>query len=490
MLKFQPITPKNLIVWLTSGAAIAAIALWSASMSKDVSVGKQTLTDGTPVITTVYRPNKNRFLFLSVSGGLAFATLMAFLIKEENGDRYIGMTDLSDSNKVLINNVTCALAFASGKGLRWLAGQQPTAKKLALSVLPVPIRDFVKESVSKKGWFKDFLAVLRHYIICGATGDGKTMLINAIVITYLENAQNNLTSAGTSKDLLAICDMNYGKCDANGEQNNWLGLPREYISVTADEIMAQLRSVAAELEKRRKEDSEHAPLKASDPTRYKQLRDAVKNSRGNILVVIEEFMNTRGLIKVVSPDLLKEFDAIVAKILRDGRGYLIKLLIVLQYLDGSKGDDGNGIGLGLRSQCAIVFLKTVAVQVDKVKSISNNAPELVQRFLEALKKCKYLAMVQIDGGEPTICEVEDLSWTSGVSVHTSADPIEEWWKEVWTEDNCQWIINCPNSPRSATVRAEFKRRFKIDVAAKDPRYQKLSAEIDKIRPKQLATTGA
>ena len=494
-MKFQPISTKNIIIWLASGAIAGAIGLWSASLSFERTVGKKVTANGVPIVVTVDRPNKNRLLFLSIAGGLVAAAALATLVVNEKGDRLLCpetlVDDIGEANKVLANNIGVAFLFVSGKGFRWAFGKQSVARQITLSVLPVEIRDRMKELVSKKDWFKDFLSARRHYILCGSTGDGKTMMLNAIIITFLQNAQANISN-GISKDRLAICDLNYGKRDEKGNLNTWLDLPREYIAATVDEIMLSVRSVIAELRDRRQDDIDCATAKSKDDdAKYKAL-EAKSKERGNVLLVIEEQMSTRAAIKSVDAELLKEFDSSINEILRYGRGYLVKVLIVLQYLNAGKGDEGNGINLGLRDQCCIALLKTMAVQKTQVEKISTEPDELVSQFKEALKRFPYLALVQNDGGSPNIRQIPDLSWTSGFSIRKSVDSIDVWWSQVWTETNQQWVIDIVDkgrSPTSSAFDSEIKTRFGIGRNAKDPRYQKYKAAIEQIKSKQKQLTG-
>lgn len=494
-MKFQPISTKNIIIWLASGAIAGAIGLWSASLSFERVVGKRVTADGVPVVVTVDRPNKNRLLFLSIAMGLIGAAALATLVVDDKGDRLLCpetlTDDIGDASKVLANNLGCALLFVSGKGFRWAFGKQSVARQITLSVLPVEIRDRMKELVSKKDWFKDFLSARRHYILCGSTGDGKSMMLNAIIITFLQNAQANISN-GISKDRLAICDLNYGKRDEKGNLNTWLDLPREYIAATVDEIMLSVRSVIAELRDRRQDDIDCATAKSKDDdAKYKAL-EAKSKQRGNVLLVIEEQMSTRAAIKSVDTELLKEFDASINEILRYGRGYLVKVLIVLQYLNAGKGDEGNGINLGLRDQCCIALLKTMAVQKNQVEKISTEPDELVSQFKEALKKFPYLALVQNDGGSPNIRQIPDLSWTSGFSIKKTVDSVDVWWSQVWTEANQQWVLDLierGRSPKSSAFDSEIKTRFGIGRNAKDPRYQKYKAAIAQIEAKQKQLTG-
>ncbi len=494
-MKFVPITTKNIVIWLASGAIAGAIALWSASLSVERTVGKRVTADGVPVVVTVDRPNKNRFLFLAIAGGLVGAAALATLVVDEKGDRLLChetlIDDIGEANKVLANNLGCALLFVSGKGFRWAFGKQSVARQITLSVLPVEVRDRIKDLVSKKDWFKDFLSARRHYILCGSTGGGKTMMLNAIIITFLQNAQASISN-GISKDRLAICDLNYGKRDERGNLNTWLDLPRDYIAATVDEIMLSVRSVIAELRDRRQDDIDCATAKANgDDAKYKAL-EAKSKERGNILLVVEEQMSTRAAIKAVDPELLKEFDSSINEILRYGRGYLVKILIVLQYLNAGKGDEGNGINLGLRDQCCIALVGAVATQKTQVEKISSEPDELVSQFKEALKRFPYLALVQNDGGSPNIRQIPDLSWTSGFSIKKSADPVDVWWSGVWNEANQQWVLDLieqGRSPTSSAFDSEIKTRFGIGRNAKDPRYQKYKAAIEQIKSKQKQLAG-
>jgi hypothetical protein len=497
-MKFLPVTTKNIVIFLTSSAIVGAIGLWSSSMTMDRTIGKATangkpiFVEGKPVVITVDRPNKNKLMLLYVAAILVGAVALATTAVDGNGDRILCPEtlpdDILDTSKVLGNNLNVAALFLTGKGLKWAFGKSSIPRQILLSALPVKNRDFLKESISQKDWFKDYLAERRHYILVGSTGDGKTMVLNAIVIAFLENAEESARACGFMKDQLAICDRNFGKRDTKtGKSNTWLDLPKEHISQSVAEIMATVRSVKAELDERVADDSAYATALANRDQATADRLQAKADKRGNILLIIEEYMNTRASIKAVSPDLLKEFDAAIGEILRHGRGYLVKVLIVLQYLNGGKGADANGINLGERDQCSIVLFKSKAVQKDQVAAISSEPDVLVAKFLEALKRWQYLAIVQSGNGPPQVRLIPDLSYTSDVSVRRLENPLDAWWAEVWTKDNQEWVtdlIRKERSPKSSAFDAEIRKRFGIGRNEKDPRYQRYKQAIAQIESKQ------
>jgi hypothetical protein len=143
-MKFQPITTKNIVIWLASGAIAGAIGLWSASLTFERTVGKRVTANGVPVVVTIDRPNKNRLLFLSIAAGLIGAAALATLVVDEKGDRLLCpetlVDDIGEANKVLANNIGCALLFVSGRGFKWAFGKQSIARQITLSVLPVEIQ--------------------------------------------------------------------------------------------------------------------------------------------------------------------------------------------------------------------------------------------------------------------------------------------------------------------------------------------------------------
>jgi hypothetical protein len=246
--------------------------------------------------------------------------------------------------------------------------------------------------------------------------------------------------------------------------------------------MATVRSVVDELRIRRQADIDSATAKSKGDTKEHERLEAIAAKRGNILLVIEEHMSTRRSLLAVDKEVLKEFDNALNEILLYGRGYGVKCLIVLQYLNAND----NGINLGERDQMCIILLKSMAVQAKQVEKISDNPQELVLQFSEALKKFKYLALVQFGGATPKIRKIPDLSWVSGVSLQSPSDPVSDWWNQIWTEANQQWIVNTletGTSPLSSAkeVRSEFKARFKVELSNDDARYVRLKAAIEQIK---------
>lgn len=495
-MKFQPITTKNIVIWLASGAIIGAIGLWSASLTFERTVGKRVTANGVPVVVTIDRPNKNRLLFLSIAGGLIGAAALATLVVDDKGDRLLCpetlVDDIGEANKVLANNIGCALLFVSGKGFRWAFGKQSIARQITLSVMPVEIRDRLTEKITDGNWFRQFLAERKHYIICGGTGDGKTMVLLAIIYDFLKSAQERMGSFGL-KDKLMICDSNYGKRDENGNLNTWMDLPLSIVKTDVNQIMGGLRSAYDELMERQNLDLRSGAAKVNGNQAEHEQLESVFKERGKLFIVIEEFMATRRAISLVDSDLLKEFDNIIANILLFGRGYGVKLLIVLQYLNASKGMEGNGLNLGERDQACTIALKSVAISSKQLEKIApENAKELSVEFAEALKKHQYCAVVQFGGGTPKIRKIPDLSWVSGVSVKSQSNSVDVWWSQVWTEANQQWAIDLieqGRSPTSSAFDSEIKTRFGIGRNAKDPRYQKYKAAIEQIKSKQKQLVG-
>lgn len=482
------VTPNPTQSALMGIGAIAAniFMLWAASMTPDVTTGITSFNEqGEPVISRIEQPNRNKGIYLGGIISSAIAAVALARAKNEKGDRLIKFSTLSDdfgsTSKLITNNAVCSLEFVSFRGIKFLFGKQSVTRNIAVKVLPVEIRDRLSEAVTQKDWFAQFLAERRHYLICGSTGDGKSMLLNAIIIEFLKRAEGNTNADGTSKDRLSICDINYGKRDDQGNLNTWMDLDRSFISATTDELMATVRSVVDELRVRRQADIDSATAKSSGNIKEHERLEAIAAKRGNILLVIEEHMSTRRSLLAVDKEVLKEFDNALNEILLYGRGYGVKCLIVLQYLNAND----NGINLGERDQMCIILLKSMAVQTKQVEKISDNPQELVLQFSEALKKFKYLALVQFGGTNPKIRKIPDLSWVSGVSLQSPADPVAEWWSQVWTESNQQWIIDTLESGRSPTssnpeIRAEFKARFKVELSNNDARYLKLKAAIAQI----------
>lgn len=486
-MKFITPSPKQAAICAIASLALNAWLLWSASMFPDVTCGiTEFNAKGEPVISRIENPNRSKNLLLMAIASSVIAGIALARAKNEGGDRLIQKATLSDdissTSKLLTNNAVCGLEFVSFRGAKFLFGKQSVARNIAVKVLPVEIRDRLSEAITQKDWFAQFLAERRHYLICGSTGDGKSMLLNAIIIEFLKRANGNTNADGTSKDRLSICDINYGKRDDQGNLNTWMDLDRAFISATTDELMATVRSVVDELRIRRQADIDSATAKSKGDTKEHERLEAIAAKRGNILLVIEEHMSTRRSLLAVDKEVLKEFDNALNEILLYGRGYGVKCLIVLQYLNAND----NGINLGERDQMCIILLKSMAVQAKQVEKISDNPQELVLQFSEALKKFKYLALVQFGGATPKIRKIPDLSWVSGVSLQSPSDPVSDWWNQIWTEANQQWIVNTletGTSPLSSAkeVRSEFKARFKVELSNDDARYVRLKAAIEQIK---------
>ncbi len=474
--------------------AVNALLLWSASMVPDVTTGITGFNDrGEPVISRIEKPNRSKGLYLSAVAGSVVAGIALVRAKDKNGNRVISKStlgdDISSTSKLVSNNAICALEFVSFRGAKFLFGKHSVARNVAVKVLPVEIRDRLSEAVTQKDWFAQFLEERRHYLICGSTGDGKSMLLNAIIIEFLKRASGNTNADGTGKDRLSICDINYGKRDDQGNLNTWMDLDRAFISATTDEIMATVRSVVDELRQRRQADIDSATAKSKGDIKGHERLEAIAAKRGNILLVIEEHMSLRRSLLGVDKEILKEFDSALNEILLYGRGYGVKVLIVLQYLNAND----NGINLGERDQMCIILLKSMAVQAKQVEKVSDKPQELVLQFTEALKKFKYLALVQFGGANPKIRKIPDLSWVSSVSLQSPSDPVSDWWNQVWTEANQQWIIDTLSSNKSPLssakeVRSEFKARFKIELDNEDARYVRLKAAIEQIKAQTKTLT--
>jgi hypothetical protein len=239
--------------------------------------------------------------------------------------------------------------------------------------------------------------------------------------------------------------------------------------------------VVDELRVRRQSDIDSATAKSKGDTKEHERLEAIAAKRGNILLVVEEHMSTRRSLLAVDKEVLKEFDNALNEILLYGRGYGVKCLLVLQYLNAND----NGINLGERDQMCIILLKSMAVQAKQVEKISDSPQDLVLQFTEALKKFKYLALVQFGGGTPKIRKIPDLSWVSGMSLRSPSNPVDDWWNQIWTGVNQQWIIDILESGKSPLssnpeIRSEFKSRFKIELSNNDTRYLKLKLAIAQI----------
>lgn len=484
-MKFITPSPKQAAICAIASLALNAWLLWSASMFPDVTCGiTEFNAKGEPVISRIENPNRSKGLYLAAIAGSVIACVALARSKNESGDRLIQKATLSDdissTSKLLTNNAVCGLEFVSFRGAKFLFGKQSVARNIAVKVLPVEIRDFVTAKVTRKNWLDDLLKEARHYVICGATGDGKSVLLNFILLSFIKRATlpENLNSDGTLRDRLAISDINYGKPDDKGDINTWMDIDRKFLSVNIDEIMATGRSIVAELKECKKAGVLAAEAKSrGDAKEFEKQKNLAK--RGNFLWIIEELIATRASMDA---DTLKEFDEIRQEIRIYGRGYGFKLCEIIQYLNAN--DDG--INLGQRQNICIILLKSMASNADTVKKVFSNHVELATRFNEYLKKFKYLAMVQLGGQEPQILQLPDLSYVKDISLQSPSDPVETWWSQIWTEANQQWIVDtleAGTSPLSSVkeVRSEFKARFKVELSNDDARYVRLKAAIEKIK---------
>lgn len=486
-MKFITPSIKHAAIYGIGSLAVNALLLWSASMVPDITSGITGINDRRePIISRIETPNRSKGLYLGAIAGSVISCIALARAKDEKGDRLIKLSTLSDdigeATKILANNATCSLEFVSLRGIKFLFGKQSVARNIAVKIVPMEICDRLSEAVTQKDWFAKFLAERRHYLICGATGGGKSSLLNAIIIEFLKRAEGNTTPDGVSKDKLLICDINYGKRDDQGNLNTWMDLDRAFISATTDELMATVRSVVDELRIRRQADIDSATAKSKGDTKEHERLEAIAAKRGNILLVIEEHMSTRRSLLAVDKEILKEFDNALNEILLYGRGYGVKVLIVLQYLNAND----NGINLGEREQMCIILLGSMAMQVKQVEKISDNPQDLVLQFTEARKKFKYLALVQFGDGVPKVRKIPDLSYVKDISLQSPSDPVADWWNQIWTEFNQQWIIDTIESGKSplsssSEIRAEFKARFKVELSTNDARYVRLKAAIEQIK---------
>lgn len=486
------ITPSATQASLMGIAAIAVniYCLWAASMTPEVDAGIKGYNDrGEPVISRIETPNRNKGLFLSAIAGSAVAGIALARAKDRNGDRVVKLktlsSDIGSVFKLVTNNATCGVEFISVGGFKFLFSKQSVAQNIAVKILPVQLVDFVTAKVTRKNWLDDLLKESRHYVICGATGEGKSVLLNFVLLAFIKRAMlpENLNPDGSPRDRLAVSDINYGKPDDNGDINTWMDIDRQFLSVNVEEIMAVGRSIVAELRICKKAGVLAAEAKSrGDNAEYEKQRKLAK--KGNFLWVVEELIATRASMDV---ETLKEFDAIRQEIRLYGRGYGFKICEVLQYLNSN--DDG--INLGQRQNICIVLLKSMASNADTVKKVFNNHVELAARFNEYRKRFKYLAMVQLGGEEPQILELQDLSWVKNISLQSPSNPVEDWWRQVWTKDNYQWVVDTwktgksPLSSSPPEIRREFKARFKVDLDNSDARYLHLKAAIEQIKSETL-----
>jgi hypothetical protein len=257
-----------------------------------------------------------------------------------------------------------------------------------------------------------------------------------------------------------------------------MDIDRQFLSVNVDEIMATGRSIVAELRECKKAGVLAAEAKSKGDTKeFEKQKNLAR--KGNFLWIIEELIATRASMDA---DTLKEFDEIRQEIRIYGRGYGFKLCEITQYLNANH----DGINLGQRQNICIILLKSMASTPDTVKKVFSNHDEFAARFNEYMKKFKYLAMVQLGGGDPQILEIPDLSWVKDVSLQSPSDPVSDWWNQIWSESNQQWIIDTLETGKSPTssdpkIRTEFKTRFKVELSNNDARYLKLKAAIEQIK---------
>lgn len=311
----------------------------------------------------------------------------------------------------------------------------PIAQRLAVKMLPPKYRsqaETLLEAYTDTDWLDEALS--KALIVCGSTGDGKTILLQYLVAYLLQaNPETELT----------IVDPDYGSSHGDSEPNTWLGLPPEQFIVMDEGAGAQVFLDAAKLVKQRSSETSEAIRKGKTKPRYYPR-----------LVVTDEALD------VLDSDS-EDFPAAIRLVLFRGLKQKVRavwgvqsLLCKQLHLDETQINQVN-----------IVLLGRAAYDkqnLNKLGLTSGKADEAIARLKQIRKMpgCQRACLARING-EISIRVIPHIDLSQlVVELPEQADPIESWWSEVVTPEaiaKVQALIKA--SPGSKQTRIQAMAAF-------------------------------
>lgn len=478
----KPLTPRHIAITAASALLVAAVLCFKASTVRQEVSGLRMTESGTYQMERWHLPRSDRLWYV-MGALLCLGTIGALpFVQLADGESLIEIDTLADDTidtiEVLSGYANAAIAHtAQVSATLAIAGGKKTAQVLYLHATPPALKEIVDEAVGDKTWFSRFLKAPHNWIV-GKTGGGKTTLMGKLLAHELEAGQ----SAKQPLEL-TICDKNYGKPNPEtGEINDWFGMPSEYVLSSLTAIEQFIQQQKDELDAEIAEWERYARDRQTNP-------NAVRPTFKRRVLIIEELDGTQKELQALFDKRQKiksdpsEFSFIdnLQFLLKEGRGYGWKIILVGQSLAVAQ----SGIVEATRTQLSIVMVGDNCELVREVQKFgAGDAAALVAKAAEIRKKGKRRAIAQLEGGEPVVRVIPDMSEMSRFRIRRR-DPHYDWWQSVWTAENKAWLwqqaqavaAGEAKSLLSSTRKQDLKEKFGIIPDGSDPRYTRYFKDV-------------
>lgn len=401
------------------------VMLWGVSLT---AIGLQrspvtTVAPDTAQIITQNRPVPLAPVYLST--GLALATV-GVLSGINTSTRF---EDWEAATDALLDDV-----FAAFGGL--LSRSSGRVGKLILRSLPASLNARLDSLEASSALFERFLNS-PHNRLVGRTNAGKTYLLSALLVTWLERYGET--------GIVTICDRNFGKpenrdSDDGSEAFDWLGLPVDCIRFRDEDISAALDAELDELEKRIEVARNCAIAKQRIPAFQPRL------------FVLDELDSTQKILND-GKGPKGEFSKRLQRLTDQANGYRMKVVLCGQKI----AVEESGINLATLTSFATALLGT-DTQSAKVVSylVDDTADELAATCAKLINARKRPAIIQLEGeARPRAIAIPDLSEYRKTRIEylPAIDPIEAQWREVFTEEKRAELVGLAEQLRDGKIKA-------------------------------------
>ena len=413
MPKPDNFTKDNWGVAIASALAVSSVGLFAAASTqvedlKGVSPYQSKQGEWGSLLIVETKPIDNSIL-LYLAGVGCLGSLAGLVLGD---DPIVKVEDLSRTIPDTLTKSVSWTVWGIGQAIDSLGdygekGYQKSSQ-LLIRAIPPEIKSKFQAIKGDSGWVSEFLT-LPHQRLTGGTGSGKSKLLGLVISQWLENNPDGQ---------LFIADPNYGKPDPDGFLNNWFGLDTKWIKQPDDEIDALIDHVHGKLDERIKacvEGAKNGAKKISE----------IEVDLTPICLICEEFDS---IVERYKKDKSDRFEKLI-EIIKQGRGYKIKLIPVGQSASVSEG----GFTLATLENIAQLIICYPAIPESQIKYLGGEKTGLIEIAERLLKEGKRPAICTIKG-QSRVVTIPDLSGFNVTFANNNpTDPDSDWWSSVNSE---------------------------------------------------------
>lgn len=356
-----------------------------------------------------------------VAGGLVSAATVGYVKKSKPS-----LTDLGEAVSMLTDNLDDAwdaIAGLGNKGLKAVA---------VLEYLPPSYRTWAEDMLSEMQ-NQDWVGTVqkRSKFVIGATRSGKSTWQNYAICEFVK---------ANPRGRLLICDVNYGKPDADGVVNTWMDLPiGRIVRIALPDVYQAIKETWDELQRRKEESQEFGKRKQSARSKGQEFNERLKFDRW-FLTVDEAIATVGGFDRAIGAGASEEAMGWVGDILFEATAYGITADFLVQ--NAYTGE--TGFGRGKLQQMAFLVLGSSATDSEvlgKIPGLAGNAAKDWAEKARESRKHGRSCLIKMPGEDPEFAvklipqiNTDELRIEIPEEIQTEIDPAKAWFKGALTAE--------------------------------------------------------